>query len=405
MTELQSLTTASRDDNYKSIIPADDNDDDHEAQQSERNNNTYRTLSTLEAILYQPRLDALLECDANIISYEPFSFSMVFRSEGRNFAMIRGPLLGLLLWDICWACLLFEGDVDGPGVISSLDGLISPLLTPVSFLLVFRLGRAAVRFWDSRAAFGKLVEICRDIASTAAVACKHNKHSNSSSSNWGLLHDDFARWVCVFPIATKNFLRPDLSCAKDGTTRRGEIGPLLSEEDAREVLTPVKNGGGSMEFIAPIHVLDRLRECAYVLSFGNGSDGGASDRGSETVQLLQTQKGTAIYRQLSGQIDTLNGAWGAMERIAATPLPFVYVVHLRTFLLLYLFLWNLQGVGSNGWKSTPALLAASWALLGIEAAAVECERPYQLHANHLSLGKMCVVVAKNVAQTMKTVGY
>ena len=84
-------------------------------------------------------------------------------------------------------------------------------------------------------------------------------------------------------------------------------------------------------------------------------------------------------------------------------LPFVYVVHLRTFLLLYLFLWNLEGIGNNGWKSTPALLAASWALLGIEAAAVECERPYQLHSNHLPLGKMCVVVAKNVVQTMKWV--
>ena len=118
--------------------------------------------------------------------------------------------------------------------------------------------------------------------------------------------------------------------------------------------------------------------------------------------MLQMQKGVALYRQLSQQIDVLNGAWGAMERIAATPLPFVYVVHLRTFLLLYLFLWNLEGIGNNGWKSTPALLAASWALLGIEAAAVECERPYQLHSNHLPLGKMCVVVAKNVVQTMKS---
>ncbi|KAL7548761.1 hypothetical protein ACHAWF_012023 [Thalassiosira exigua] len=94
-----------------------------------------------------------------------------------------------------------------------------------------------------------------------------------------------------------------------------------------------------------------------------------------------------------------------MERIAATPLPYVYVVHLRTFLLLYLFLWNLQGIGSGGLEAVPALLAASWALLGIEAAAVECERPFRLRANHLPLGKMCVVVARNVAQTMKTVGY
>ena len=40
-----------------------------------------------------------------------------------------------------------------------------------------------------------------------------------------------------------------------------------------------------------------------------------------------------IFRNLSEHIDTLTGAWGAMERINATPLPFAYVVHLRTFLV------------------------------------------------------------------------
>mmetsp|Transcript_17624 Transcript_17624/g.42427 ORF Transcript_17624/g.42427 Transcript_17624/m.42427 type:complete len:386 (-) Transcript_17624:1798-2955(-) len=349
------------------------------------------TISTtlIEDILHKPRLDALLDCDANIISYDPFSFAMVFGLRGRNLRMIRAPLMILLLWDMCWALTLtLEEHPNGTMFIASSKGLISPLLTPISFLLVFRLGRAAVRFWDSRAAFGKLVEICRDVMSTAAVSCKNNRRRD--------LHDDFARWICAFPIATKNFLRPDLPCSRDGRSRRREIGPLLSDKDAGDVLTPV-NGGGSMEFIAPIYVLDRIRELAFLLSFDGECSNGST--------ALQAQKGIAIYQHLNRQIDTLNGAWGAMERIAATPLPFVYVVHLRTFLLLYLFLWNLQGIESNGWPSIPALLAASWALLGIEAAAVECERPYQLHSNHLPLGKMCVVVAKNVVQTIKTVGW
>mmetsp|Transcript_12663 Transcript_12663/g.22738 ORF Transcript_12663/g.22738 Transcript_12663/m.22738 type:complete len:403 (-) Transcript_12663:212-1420(-) len=386
LSESRGLTASRHDHDYSSITSSHDK----EAQNEQKE----QTLSLLDSISYKPRLDALLNCDANIISYDPFSFSMVFGLRGRNFGMLCAPLLCLLLWDIIWAYLL-EEEKAGPVIITSLDGLISPLLTPVSFLLVFRLGRAAVRFWDSRAAFGKLVWICRDIISIAAVACKYNQRRD--------LYDDFARWICAFPIATKNFLRPDLPCSKDGHSRRCEIGPLLSDKDTEELLTPV-NGGGSMEFIAPIHVLDRMRELAYVLSFNNGPNVDQNSPYSST-DILQTQKGTALYRQLNEQIDTLCGTWGTMERIAATPLPFVYVVHLRTFLLLYLFLWNLQGIGSNGWKSIPALLAASWALLGIEAAAVECERPYKLHSNHLPLGKMCVVVAKNAAQTIKTIGY
>jgi len=47
------------------------------------------------------------------------------------------------------------------------------------------------------------------------------------------------------------------------------------------------------------------------------------------------------------------------------------------------------------------ILLASFALLGIEAAAVECERPFRGTTNHLALGKMCVVVARNVAQILR----
>ena len=61
-------------------------------------------------------------------------------------------------------------------------------------------------------------------------------------------------------------------------------------------------------------------------------------------------------------------------------------------------------VVDNEWKAIPPLFAASWALLGIEAAAVECERPFEWHSNHLPLGKMCIVVATNVAQTLVNIG-
>eukprot|EP01052_Picozoa_sp_SAG31_P071713 SAG31_NODE_30644_length_378_cov_0.741935_2_plen_60_part_01 len=54
-----------------------------------------------------------------------------------------------------------------------------------------------------------------------------------------------------------------------------------------------------------------------------------------------------------------------------------------------------------GLAVVPALAAMSWALLGIEAAAVECERPFSAKANHLPLGRFCVTTARNVAQTLR----
>ena len=151
----------------------------------------------IDAVLQQSRLDALAECDANVTSYDPNSFLMIFRCRGRQMPFVMKPLLVLIAWGVAWT-LLFERVERVRVAMLPLDDLITPLLTPVSFLLVFRLGRAAVRYWDARAAAGKLVEVCRTMASTAAVTCVSQP----------LLVDAFARWICVLPIAVKNFLRP-----------------------------------------------------------------------------------------------------------------------------------------------------------------------------------------------------
>ena len=90
-----------------------------------------------------------------------------------------------------------------------------------------------------------------------------------------------------------------------------------------------------------------------------------------------------------------------MERIKLTPLPFAYAIHLRTFLLLYLFLWNMASVANLGWVALPFLFLLNWALLGIEAAAVECEKPFQYNPNHLTLGKVSVVIARNIGQCLR----
>jgi putative membrane protein len=150
---------------------------------------------------------------------------------------------------------------------------------------------------------------------------------------------------------------------------------LVSDEEATEILNT------SDENLPTIFVLNKLRVLAWKI-------GGQKQR-------------DFLYQQLNVHIDTLTGAWGACERINNTPLPQVYVAHLRTFLLLYLLLWQMEAAATYSWIAIPTVFAASWGLLGIEAAAVECECPFKYHSNHLPLGKMCVVTARNVAQTIR----
>ena len=335
--------------------------------------------TVVESILCPDRLNSLLACDINTLTYDPHKWNVVLALRGRNIQIIALPLGLLTAWGLFWTILLSYDEFNHVrDTIAELEGLIGPLLVPVSFLLVFRLGRAAVRFWDARKAVGKIVEMCRVFVSTASVACVDLEDKSSL--------DDIARWTCVFPIAVKNFLQPSSRKGWDRDAlikkRRFEIGSLLSNEEADEVLNTSDNNLG------PILVLNKLRKLVWKLTF---------HRSAKTEMLGPRDM---LYQQLNVHLDTLTGAWGACERINGTPLPLVYVVHLRTFLLLYLILWQMEAAANHGWVALPTAFAASWGLLGIEAAAVECERPFQWHGNHLPLGKMCVVSSRNVAQIL-----
>ena len=75
--------------------------------------------------------------------------------------------------------------------------------------------------------------------------------------------------------------------------------------------------------------------------------------------------------------------------------------HLRTFLIIYLTLVPI--VYSRVWLWATPLVAffVSYALLGLEAAAVECERPVNECANHMPLDAFAAAIADSVAQTLK----
>jgi len=336
-------------------------------------------ISVVDAILSQDRLNALLACDIGCMHYDPNTWSVVLTLRGRNIQMIAIPLTLLTIWGIFWIVLLsYDQFQNMRDTIGELEGLISPLLVPVSFLLVFRLGRAAVRFWDARTAVGKIVEICRSFISTLAVACGGEDDNKTVEMA--------ARWTAVFPNSMKNFLQPSTRKGWDTDAlfkkRRFEIGSLLHDDEANAVLNTSENNTG------PILVLNELRKLVWKLTMSR----------AEKIHIDGPRD--MLYQQLNVHLDTLTGAWGACERINSTPLPLVYVVHLRTFLLLYLILWQMEAAANHGWVALPTVFAASWGLLGIEAAAVECERPFKWRSNHLPLGSMCVVVSRGIAQTL-----
>ena len=105
----------------------------------------------------------------------------------------------------------------------------------------------------------------------------------------------------------------------------------------------------------------------------------------------------AAWRHLEERVDTLVGVTGAMERIKSTPLPIVYITHLRSTLVLYLLFMPVVFEALWSWGTIPAVALIAFVLLGVEGAATECETPFRPgRINHLRMGAYCNFLVQNV---------
>lgn len=292
-------------------------------------------------------------------------FRTVFFLRGRPILHVLPPLLAISLMTIFCALAkdprnLLGREWDLPHLEDILKEDYALLLTPLSFLLVYRLNRSAVRFYDARAAAGKLIETCRVLAGEVVRFGVHDPGAV----------EEMCRWIVSFPVATRNFLRQNPG-------ELAELEGILKEKEIERLkMAPVQT----------LYCCDRMRQAALRVTRSNTKD---------SAPLV-----ASMFRSMEEHICSLTGAMGAMERINNTPLPFAYVSHLRTCLVLYLLglPWMLR---TPSWWSVPLVILISYALLGVEAAAVACERPFQDQANHLPFDQFAKVVAENVRQILE----
>ena len=112
-----------------------------------------------------------------------------------------------------------------------------------------------------------------------------------------------------------------------------------------------------------------------------------------TDLVTTAQRGGAItdvqQAMLDRDVSMLVDCLGGCERIALTPLPFAYVVHLRRALLLYCGTLPFVLVETFGVYTIPATLFVSYILLGIEEIGMEIENPFGNAPNHLQIDRIC----------------
>ncbi|KAF9055709.1 Bestrophin, RFP-TM, chloride channel-domain-containing protein [Panaeolus papilionaceus] len=130
---------------------------------------------------------------------------------------------------------------------------------------------------------------------------------------------------------------------------------------------PVYHGDGEN---LPLEILRCLSEWFSVLE----------DRG--------TVPGTSLGAMI-GTITAFEESLTSLERILTTPLPFVYSVHIRHTVWIYLFFLPFQLVSQFGYYTIPGVALASFIYLGFIAAGEEIEQPFGYDDNDLDLDLFC----------------
>jgi len=276
-----------------------------------------------------------------------------------------GPWL-LICSNALLACLLVEvwGKELPKDSLEHWDTVYALVLkTSLAFLLVFRLNRCAMRYWEARGLWGNLTHKTRNLVGALLMYGTHSpKHRDAA-----------IRWGSAFCVASKNFIRSEtevcphelagfLSAHHIGRLREASHGPLLAASMCRHYLEKLFRVD---EHTAPglAHAYSlRLQECqSYV---------------------------TGMVEQVSG-----------MEKIRSTPLPIAYVAHLRTFLILYCLFLPYVWVHEWSWATIPLTAFTAFALLGIEGASSEVEIPFsKTRSNHLAMEAYCLVILESVTE-------
>jgi len=118
------------------------------------------------------------------------------------------------------------------------------------------------------------------------------------------------------------------------------------------------------------------------------------------------ERGSCPGNALGGMFTCLTqfeDSLAALERILTTPLPFVFSVHIRHTVWIYLFFLPFQLVELFGWYTIPGVTIAAFIYLGFVATGEEIEQPFGYDENDLDLDMFCQeIVHKDYDHLKKT---
>ena len=277
-----------------------------------------------------------------MIMYDPKNwYRLIFSLRGTVVARVcrRVTLYGSLafaLW-VCHAHALELPPVDPLG--HSLLGVA------LGLLIVFRTNTSYDRCWEGRKLWAGVICAARNLIRGAAV--------------YGNEAGELVCLVVAYSHALKQQLR--------GSRELRQVELLVRPEVFRQV-SAAGNPPSVLAYYLSAWIRDRMQE-------------GAID--------------ASTARALESFVCAMADSAGGCERIASTPIPYAYAVHIKQMLALYLATLPFVLVPKMGLVAVFAVASITFGLVGIEEAGVEIENPFGSEANDLPLEEFCGTIAED----------
>ena len=298
----------------------------------------------------------------------------VFYPFSRGLHYVAVPLSFVFLLTCAWTIFIVNYDgADAMCVgLMNAESAFRICLTALSFLLVYRLNRSATRHYEARQLCGLIIINCRDFAVTSVSLL--NAHPETC--------DKLCEIAVGFPVAFMLHIWGDPASRADSFATMCEG---VFDAPTMDALKAAKSRPLFLIERAQRIILDHYRRESLVLD--------------PHCAVLESR----VYNSLINTARGLGVPLGGCERIQGTPLPFAYVAHLRTFLLLILSGIPIVYGCEWHWATIPLSMLIAFGLLGVEAASVECERPFSSTPtkNEHDLEKFCTVLSTDVMEILE----
>jgi len=233
----------------------------------------------------------------------------------------------------------------------------------LGLLLVLRTNAGHDRWWEARKLWGGIVNQSRNLVISAAAY-------GPTNSQW---RETLVRWASAFPHVARASLR--------GEQLSSEVANLVGTGGANQIST-----ADHMPSFVALKLAGFLRE--------------ACDK-----QEMDRFAFVQIDRERALLIDHI----GACERIQKTPLPRVYSIKIRRFIVLFLLtlplalIHRFDGNGGN-WLVPFTTMLVAYPLLSLDQIGIELDNPFSAtNLSHLPLNEISATIERNLLGVLKTV--